>query len=70
MYKPTLLNVANLIYIGLLSLFIFFYFQVLQPIKIGDKCAEASAKATLSLSPADAYGYYQGLYKDCLSAAH
>lgn len=67
MYKLTPLNVVNLIYIGLLSLFILFYFQTLQPLKIKDACAESSAKATLSLAPADAYGYYQGLYKNCLS---
>lgn len=67
MYKLTLLNVANLIYISLLSLFILFYFQILQPIKIGEQCAETSAKATLKLSPTNAYDYYQNLYKDCLA---
>ncbi len=67
MYKLTRLNVANLIYIGLLSLFILFYFQILQPIKIGEQCAESSAKATLRLTPVNAFDYYQGQYKDCLS---
>jgi len=70
MYKPALLTVLNLIYIGLLSLFIFFYILALQPIKIKNQCAENSAKATMNLARpfrVDPYDYYHNLYNFCLS---
>lgn len=70
MYKFSVLNVVNIIYIGLCLVFIFFYFHDIRPEKIKDICAESAAKATLNLpkpSMIDAFDFYQEQNKKCIS---
>ncbi len=68
MDKFLILRLLHSMYLGLLLLFILFYFEAYQPYKLHNLCAEASAKTVLQSAPnPDAYGYYQNLYKGCIS---
>lgn len=68
MNKLLILRVAHTIYLGILLTFILFYFEVYQPNKFHDVCAEISAKKVLrqDFNP-NAANIYDSYYKDCVS---
>ncbi|MEK7617332.1 MAG: hypothetical protein AAB414_04730 [Patescibacteria group bacterium] len=68
MDKFFIIRILHFIYLGLLLIFIAFYFTAYQPFKLHGICAEKSAKTILKSEPIpDAYDLYQGLYKNCIS---
>ncbi|OGE19639.1 hypothetical protein A3J19_04595 [Candidatus Daviesbacteria bacterium RIFCSPLOWO2_02_FULL_41_8] len=63
-----ILKALHLIFLGLLLTFIYFYFAEYQPLKVHSACAESSAKSVLNFgSNTDAFGFYNQLYKNCIS---
>lgn len=68
MNKFLILRIAHFIYLGLLLTLILFYFEVYQPYKLHNICAESSAKTVLNESSnPNSYEYYHALYNACVS---
>jgi len=69
MNKLLILKVLHITYVGLLLIFIYFYFSYYKPFKLHTVCAEASAKTVLAAkSQYDPHDYYLNLYQSCLSS--
>jgi len=61
------IRALHILYLTLLLVFIYFFFNTYQPFKLHQVCAEESAKEVLKLNPQDSYGYYKNLYEKCYS---
>ena len=60
-------KVLHLTFLGILSIFIYFYFAEYKPLKLHTECAQNSARAVLaSDNKTDAYDLYQKLYDSCM----
>jgi len=70
MNRFLVLKVLNLIFLGLLLSFIFFYFAELLPVKNKAFCAEVTSKYVLeTTSKENAFEVYNQLYRKCLTQA-